>query len=192
MFMFKKAALAAAFSLVAGAAIAAPEAYTFDTSHSQVVFSYKHLGFSTTTGMFGDVTGTIQFDAEAPAASSVKASFPVSALLTGFAGRDKHFLSADFFNAGTNPTVTFESTSIKVTGDKTALITGNLTLNGVTKEVVLDTVLNQQANHPMQNKPWLGFDAKTTLKRSDFNLGAYAPAVSDEVEVYLSIEASKG
>lgn len=189
--MFKNAALAAAFSLFAGAALAAPEAYTLDTSHSQVSFVYNHLGFSNTTGMFADITGTIEFDAADPAASSVKVSFPVSSLFTGFAGRDEHFLSADLFNATTNPTVSFESTSIKVTGDKTAEITGNLTLNGVTKEVVLDTVLNQQGNHPMMNKPWLGFDATTTVLRSDYNLGMYAPAVSDEVKIHISIEAMK-
>lgn len=172
--MFKNAALAAAFSLVAGAAFAAPEAYTFDTTHSQVMFSYSHLGFSNTTGMFSGITGTIEFDAEDPAASSVKATFPVSSMVTGDAGRDEHFSSADFFNVTVNPTVTFESTSIKVTGEKTAEITGNLTLNGVTKEVVLDTVLNLQGNHPMANKPWLGFDATTQLKRTDYNLGAFA------------------
>ncbi|MEE2859449.1 MAG: YceI family protein, partial [Pseudomonadota bacterium] len=75
------------------------------------------------------------------------------------------------------------------TGDNTALITGDLTLNGITKEVVLDTVLNQKGNHPMENKPWLGFDATTTLLRSDFDMAMFAPAVSDEVEVAISIEA---
>lgn len=190
--MFKTTALTAVFALAAGAALAEPEAYTFDTSHSQVVFDYNHLGFSTTTGMFGGIEGTIQFDAENPAESSVEASFPVSSLMTGFQGRDEHFLSPDFFGSeAADPTVTFASTSIEVTGDKTALITGDLTLNGVTKEVVLDTVLNQQGSHPMENKPWLGFDATTTLTRSDFNLGMFAPAVSDEVEVAISIEAMK-
>lgn len=189
--MFKNVAIATAFSLLAGAAYAAPEAYTFDGSHSQVLFSYNHLGYSTTTGMFSDITGTIEFDAEDPAASSVTATFPVSSMMTGFAGRDEHFSSPDFFNAATNTEVTFESTSIEVTGENTAAITGNLTLNGVTKEVVLDTTLNQQGTHPMENKPWLGFDATTTLSRTEFNLGAFAPAISDEVEISISIEAMK-
>ena len=189
--MFRTAALATALCLSAGTVFAAAEEYTLDTSHSQVVFSYNHLGFSTTTGLFSDITGTIAFDNADPAASSVKVSFPVTTLFTGFADRDKHFLSADLFNGEANPTVTFESTSIKVTGEKSAEITGNLTLNGVTKEVVLDTVMTQQANHPMANKPWVGFDATTTLKRSDFNVGMFAPAVSDEVAVSISIEAMK-
>lgn len=187
--MIKSTAIAALL-LSAGAAFAAPQAYSFDPSHSQVVFSYQHLGFSTTTGMFGGIEGEIQFDAEDPAASSVTATFPVTAMLTGFPQRDEHFLSADFFGGeGKDPTVTFTSTSIEVTGDETALITGDLTLNGVTKEVVLDTTLNQQGMHPMANKQWLGFDATTTLKRTDFNVGMFAPAVSDEVLVHISIEA---
>ncbi|RJL07612.1 polyisoprenoid-binding protein [Paracoccus aestuarii] len=186
----KTTALTAALALTAGAAMAAPETYQLDTSHSQIVFTYDHLGFSTTTGMFGDITGTITFDAEDPAASSVEATFPVASLMTGFAGRDQHFLSDDFFGGeGAAPEVTFTSTSIEVTGDDTALITGDLTLNGVTREVVLDTTLNQQGTHPMENKPWLGFDATTTLVRSEFNLGMFAPAVSDEVEVMISVEA---
>lgn len=188
--MLKTTALIATFALAGGAALAEPQAYQLDTSHSQIVFDYNHLGFSTTTGMFGDITGVITFDPEDPAASSVEASFPVASLMTGFAGRDEHFLSGDFFGSdAAAPEVTFVSTGIEVTGDTTALITGDLTLNGVTKSVVLDTTLNQQGTHPMENKPWLGFDATTTLLRSDYNLGMFAPAVSDEVEVTISVEA---
>jgi polyisoprenoid-binding protein YceI len=87
--------------------------------------------------------------------------------------------------------VTFTSTGIEVTGDDTALITGDLTINGVTQSVVLDATLNKTGTHPMANKDWAGFDATTTIKRSDFEVGAFAPAVSDEVEVMISIEASK-
>ena len=90
-----------------------------------------------------------------------------------------------------NQTVTFVSTGIEVTGDTTARITGDLTLNGVTKPVVLDTVLNQKGDHPMANKPWMGFDATTTLVRSDFDLGMFAPFVGDEVKLQISMEAMK-
>jgi len=78
-----------------------------------------------------------------------------------------------------------------VTGENTAEITGDLTLNGVTKSVVLDAKLNQTGQHPMAGKPWAGFDATTTLLRSDYDLGKFAPFVSDEVEVKISIEAMK-
>ncbi len=188
--MLKTTLLTAAFALGAGAALAEQAAYQFDTSHSQIVFNYEHLGFSTTTGMFSGIEGTIAFDAEDPAASSVEARFPLASLMTGDKGRDEHFLSPDLFGSEASaPEVTFASTGIEVTGENTALITGDLTLNGVTKEVVLDTVLNQQGSHPMENKPWLGFNATTTLVRSDFNLGMFAPAVSDDVKVAISVEA---
>jgi polyisoprenoid-binding protein YceI len=100
-------------------------------------------------------------------------------------------MSADFFGAAEDEMVTFKSTSIEVTGDKTAKITGDLTLNEVTKSVVLDATLNQAADHPMEGKPWAGFDATTTLLRSDYNVGLFAPFVSDEVNVKISIEAMK-
>ena len=189
--------IAAAAALVAAPALAEPQTYALDASHSQVIFSYDHLGFSTTRGMFSGFEGTIEFDADDPAASSVSVSMPITSMFTGWEQRDAHFLSADFFDAvadndpagGDRDMVTFESTSIEVTGEDTALITGNLTMNGITQEVVLDTVLNQAGDNPMAGKPWLGFDATTTLLRSDFEVGAFAPAVSDEVEVMISIEA---
>ncbi|KNX42190.1 hypothetical protein ROTO_12300 [Roseovarius tolerans] len=185
--------IAAALAFGATGAFAAPEAYTLDPSHSQVVFSYNHLGFSTTYGMFSGFEGEIMFDAEDPAASSVNVSMPVMSMFTGWEKREEHFMSDDFFGASEGDMVTFTSTGIEVTGDNTANITGDLTMNGVTKSVVLDTTLNQKADaHPMNNKPWLGFDASTTLLRSDFGVDKFAPYVSDEVEVKISIEAGKG
>lgn len=185
--------IAAALAFGATGAFAAPEAYTLDPSHSQVLFSYNHLGFSTTYGMFSGFEGEIMFDAEDPAASSVNVSMPVMSMFTGWEKREEHFMSDDFFGASEGDMVTFTSTGIEVTGDNTANITGDLTMNGVTKSVVLDTTLNQKADaHPMNNKPWLGFDASTTLLRSDFGVDKFAPYVSDEVEVKISIEAGKG
>ncbi len=139
--------------------------------------------------MFSGIQGMIDFDADAPAGSSVDVSFPVTSLTTGDDARTKHLLSPDFFGAEEAPEVTFKSTSIDVTGNKTALITGDLTIHGVTKTVVLDTVMNQQGQHPMMDKPWMGFTATAKLLRSDFDMGAFVPAVSDEIEVKLSVEA---
>ncbi|MEP3333781.1 YceI family protein [Sedimentitalea sp.] len=182
---------AAALGLVATTAAAEPEAYTLDPSHSQVLFSYNHLGYSTTWGMFSGFEGKISFDADAPEASSVEVSMPVTSMLTGWEDRFKHFMSPEFFGATDDEMITFVSTGIEVTGENTALITGDLTLNGVTKEVVLDTKLNQAGMHPMANTPWAGFDATTQLVRSDYNLGMFAPYVSDEVELKISVEAQK-
>ncbi|WP_299785556.1 YceI family protein [uncultured Marivita sp.] len=187
----KRTLLAAALIAAPLAAQAEPEAYTLDASHSQILFSYNHLGYSTTWGMFSGFEGDIQFDQDDPANSSVTVSFPVRSMFTGWEARFEHFMSDEFFGAGEDDMVTFTSTAIEVTGDSTATITGDLTMNGVTKPVTLDATLNQVGDHPMENKPWAGFDATTTLLRSDFNVGNFAPFVSDEVEVQISIEAMK-
>lgn len=189
----KSTRLAAALILagLASAATAAPEKYLLDSSHSQVVFSYNHLGYSTTTGMFSGFEGEIMFDKEDPAASSVTVSMPVLSMFTGWQAREDHFFSGDFFGAKDGDMITFASTAIEVTGETTAKITGDLTMNGVTKPVVLDAVLNQMGDHPMAGKPWAGFDATTTVVRSDFNLGKFAPFVGDEVELRISVEAMK-
>lgn len=185
------AAGVAAAILTAGLAAAEPQKYVLDASHSQIVFNYTHLGFSTTYGMFSGFDGEIMFDQENPAASSVTVSFPVKTMLTGWEERFAHFMSPDFFDAADDEAVSFVSTGIEVTGETTAKITGDLTLNGVTKPVVLDAVLNQKGDHPMAGKPWAGFNATTTLVRSDYGLGLYAPYVSDEVQVMISVEAMK-
>lgn len=178
----------------ATAAVAAPTAYALDPSHSQAVFTYNHLGFSTTTGMYSGFEGEIMFDAEDPANSSVMVTFPAESMITGWDARSGHFLqSGDFFNLSEYPDVTFASTSIEVTGDNTANITGDFTLNGVTKEVVLETTLNQQTDSyplpPFEGKAAIGLNATTTLIRSDFNLGAFTPFIADEIPVMISIEA---
>lgn len=187
----KSFVLAAGLMAAATIASADAEKYVLDASHSQIVFSYNHLGYSTTYGMFSGFEGEIMFDQEDPAASSVSVSMPVKSMITGWAERFGHFMSPDFFGATDDEMVTFVSTSIEVTGENTALITGDLTLNEVTKSVVLDAKLNQAGDHPMAGKPWAGFDATTTLVSSEYNLGQFAPFVGDEVPVTISIEAMK-
>lgn len=183
--------LATAVAFAAGAAWAEPEKYVLDSSHSQILFSYSHLGFSTTWNMFSGFGGDIMFDQENPAASSVSVSMPLKSLFTGWEGRFNHFMSDDFFGAQDGDMITFVSTGIEVTGEDTAKITGDLSMNGMTKSVVLDAKLNKADAHPMKGKAWLGFDASTTILRSDFGVGNFAPAVSDELDVKISIEAEK-
>ncbi|MFY9238322.1 MAG: YceI family protein [Roseovarius sp.] len=183
--------LAAALGLAATSAQAAPEKFTLDASHSQVLFSYDHLGFSTTFNMFSGFEGEIMFDQEDPANSSVNVSIPVMSLFTGWEARFNHFMGDDFFAAAEGDMITFTSTEISVTGEDEALITGDLTINGVTKSVVLEAELNKVGMHPMAGKEWVGFDAETKILRSDFGLGNFAPNVSDELEVEISIEAQK-
>ena len=182
-----------ASALIAACGLAAPalagEKYVLDASHSQVVFSYDHWGFSTTYNMFSGINGEISFDRENPAASSVSVSMPVKSLFTGWEARYSHFMNEDFFNAKDDDVWTFSSTDIEVTGDKTALITGDLTLNGVTKPVVLDAVLTSETDNHRDKGPWVGFNATGSIVRSDFNLGLGVPAVSDKVDLIISIEA---
>jgi polyisoprenoid-binding protein YceI len=185
------ATAALATATLATPVFATSNTYVLDASHSQIVFNYDHLGYSTSYGMFSGFDGEIDFNKVDPSASSVNVSFPVRSMLTGWEARFEHFMSADFFAAADDEMVTFSSTGIEVTGDTTALITGDLTLNGVTKAVVLDAKLNQANTHPMEGKEWAGFDATTTILRSDFEVGAFAPFVSDAVEIMISIEAMK-
>ena len=183
--------LAAAALMLAAPAFAEPVTYQVDSSHAQTIFSYQHLGYSTTWGIFSGWEGTIEFDEADPANSTVDVSIPASAMFTGWEKRDEHFSSAEFLDVATNDTVRFVSTGIEVTGDETAKITGDLTLGGVTNEITLDATLNQMGDHPQANKPWIGFNATTMILRSDFDAGAFAPFVSDEVEIQISIEAAQ-
>jgi len=187
--MRKVLLLAAGLATMAMSPALSAEKYAFDPSHSQILFSYDHLGFSTTWGLFSGFEGVIMLDEADPSKSTVSTSFNAKDIITGWDARTAHFLSGDFFGADANPTVTFESTAVEVTGAETAKITGDLTMNGVTRPVVLDASLNRKAQHPMASKPWIGFDATTTIKRSDFDMGMFAPAVGDEVTVMISVEA---
>lgn len=190
--MTRFATLAAVAALFTAPAFAAPVTYTIDSSHAQIVFTYDHVGYSTGFGMFSGFGGEVVFDAEAPAASTVSVSFPVRSMLTGWEARFEHFMSPDFFDAAEDEMVTFTSTAVEVTGDATGKITGDLTLNGVTKSVVLDATLNKSEPYPFppfEGKPAVGFSATTTVLRSDFGVGAFAPFVSDEVKIQISFEA---
>ncbi|XWN30545.1 MAG: YceI family protein [Devosia sp.] len=190
---------AAALALILGSSNVAwaeggAEKFVLDSSHSQVVFSYNHLGYSTTYGMFSGFEGEIMFDEADPAASTVTVSMPVMSMFTGWEDRLTHFMSEDFFGAEEGDLITFTSTEIEVTGEDTANISGELTMNDVTQPVVLEASLVKSAPYPFgpkQGTPTVGFKATTTVLRSDFNLGAFAPAVSDEVDIIVSIEAAK-
>lgn len=188
----KTTALAAVLALAAAPVIAEPVQFDIDPSHAQIVFSWSHGGLSTTSAMFSGYEGQVMFDEADPAASSVSVEFPVAMLMSGWDERDAHLLSADFLDAATNELVSFTSTSIEVTGDTTALITGDLTVGGVTNSVVLDTVFNGTGEQMGTGTPLIGFTATTSLIRSEFDAGAFAPFVGDELDVMISFEAVQG
>ena len=190
--MFNKTLCAALCAALLSSPVYAAELYKLDASHSQVVFSYDHWGFSKTYNMFSGIEGEIMFDIENPAESSVSVSMPIKALFTGWEARYDHFMNEDFFAATDEDTWSFTSTSIEVTGDDTAKITGDLVLNDVTKSVVLDASMVKWTEDHRGKGNWAGFEATTSIMRSDFNLGFGVPAVSDQVDLIIAIEAGPG
>lgn len=167
--------------------------YAFDPEHSQIVFSYNHLGLSTSRGVINGVTGTVTLDEADPTKSRVEASFPLSAIRTVAPALDAHLLSDDFFKGQTPDTrVTFVSTEVVRGDDDEAKVTGDLTLNGVTRPVTLEVEITEAGAHPMTGKPVAGFDIEGKINRSEFGLGAFVPAVSDEISFDIAVEAGKG
>jgi len=165
-------------------------AYTADADHTLVKWEVDHFGFSPYFGIFGSVTGTLQFDPKNPSAAKVDVTIPVSKVTTASAGLTGHLLKpgeggkpADFF--GANPAdAKFVSTNVAVNGQN-ANITGNLTLNGVTKPVTLAAKFYGAGKSPMGGKENIGFVATGTIKRSDFGVNAFIPMVSDEVKLEI-------
>lgn len=188
----KMSMLALATVLMTGvtflAAHAEPMNFTLDKPHTQILFSVNHLGFSNSHGKFTDYSGKFTFDPEAPATSSVEVSINPKSIELNDAKWNEHVSGADFLDVEKYPTMTFKSTKIDVTGDKTANITGDLTLHGVTKPVILATVFNKLGTHPMIGKTMAGFSATTSIKRSDFGISYGLPNVADEVLITLEVE----
>ncbi|KFL37341.1 YceI family protein [Arenimonas donghaensis] len=186
----KTLVLAGLFAMATLPAFAA-DAYKIDPAHTQVLFSYNHLGFSNITGRFDRVESEFAFDAADPSQSSLSVSIPVDSISTGVAKFDEHLLGADFFDVGKYPTATFTSTAVTVTGEDKLAVAGDLTIHGVTRPVVMDVTINKIADHPMSKKPAAGFDARIDIKRSEFGLGAFAMAASDDVRIAITVEAQK-
>lgn len=180
---FLAAALAFAF---AGSALAAP--YKIDGGHTQVQFSYSHFGFSNITGRFDQVTGTFDFDAAKPENSSIAIEIPIASISTGVDKLDSHLKSPDFFDAEQFPLATFKSTGVKASGAGRLDMAGDLTIHGVTRPVVLAVTINKIGKKG--EKDAAGFDASVTLKRSEFGIPMYTPAVSDEIRVSITMETS--
>lgn len=172
--------------------------YAADPGHSLIGWEVNHFGFNDYYGLFGDVAGTLMLDPKNPAAAKVDVTIPVSKVTTASAGLTSHLLRAgkdggkpDFF--GPNPAdARFVSTKVVPGADgKTAEITGNLTLNGVTKPVTFTAEFTGAGANPMNKKETVGFEAETSIKRSDFGVNYALPLVSDEVELDISIAFEK-
>lgn len=187
--MRKIAYLALAGLLATGTAVhAAPVTYTLDPGHTMVLFSWSHFGFSNPTANLGVSQGTLVYDPAAPTKATVDVTMPLSALDTHVPALDEHLKKPDFFDAEKYPTVTFKSTKVAVAGKDKLKVTGDLTVHGVTKPVTLDVTINKVGDHPMLKAPAAGFNATATIKRSDFGIGAYVPAVSDDIKIAITTE----
>lgn len=173
----------------AGQAFAEAQTYTLDASHTAITWHIDHFGFSKPSGKFMNVEGNVVLDEENPANSSVEVTIPVAEINTGVPALDEHLLKADFFDVATYPTATFKSTSVEITGEKTAKVVGDLTIHGVTQPATLDVTLNKLAEN-MFEKQTAGFSATTTIKRSDFGMTTYLPGLGDEIAIEIESEAN--
>ncbi|OQP35147.1 YceI family protein [Pantoea latae] len=181
--------LLAAFALYAPLSQAAAQHYELNPEHTSVIVTWTHFGFSHPTADIPDSKGTLVFDSENPTASRVDVTLPVSQIDSHVPALTKEFKGAEYFDTAKYPTATFHSTKVVAKGDNKFDVEGNLTLKGITKPVTLHATLNKQGEHPMVKKQAIGFDATGTIKRSDFKLDKYVPAVGDDVTLTISTEA---
>ncbi|MEM6495170.1 MAG: YceI family protein [Pseudomonadota bacterium] len=171
--------------------------YKLDRAHGSLVWKVSHLGLSFYTARFDTFDATLKIDPEKPAEAKLTVTVDAKSVNTGFPfpqseDFDKKIAEdPKFLNANEHPTITFVSTGVEVTGDKTAKVTGDLTLLGVTKPVVMDVALNGQIVHPFKKKPALGFSGSAKIKRSEFGLTHLVGPVGDDVELLMEVEFIK-
>lgn len=185
---FAASLLALSFSASADLSDVPSGKYTLDSSHGYITFTYSHLGFSNPRVGFNRFDTELQLDSSNPENSSIEVTIDASSIDSRVAEFNEHLNGSDFFNTSEHPTITFKSTKVEATGENTFDVTGDLTILGTTKPVTLAATINKAANHPMRNVPTVGVSASTTLMRSEWGLGAYVPAVSDEVELSIEVE----
>lgn len=189
MTKLNRLAAALAFATVAAtSAIAAPQTYVVEGTHTFPRFSYSHFGYSTQLSRFDKTTGTVVFDAEGKT-GSVDIVIDMTSVNTGFTDFNGHIQGEDFLDTAKFPKATFKSTKVVFEDGKPKSIDGNLTIKGLTKPVTLTVSSFQAMPHPMLKKPALGANAWTVIKRSEFNAGKFAPYVGDEVRIDIAIEA---
>jgi polyisoprenoid-binding protein YceI len=159
--------------------------YATDPSHTLVGWRVDHFGFNDYFGQFGNVTGTLVIDPARPEAAQVDITVPVSGLATASAPLTAHMQRADFFDMPNHPNVRFVSTRVQVDGQR-ATIDGNLTIRGVTRPVTLAAHFTGAGTNPFNQKATVGFEATTTITRSEFGMTYAVPMVSDAVELSIS------
>ncbi|MDX8399889.1 MAG: YceI family protein [Gallionellaceae bacterium] len=186
----KRITLTLALISLAGSAMATPETFNLDPTHSSPRFEYNHFGYSNQQHSFDKISGKIVLDREAKT-GSVDIVIEAKSVNTGYAVFNEHIQGKDFLSTEKYPSITFKSTSVKFDGAKPVSVEGKLTLKGVSKAVTLAITSFQKMPHPMLKRDAIGANAVVKIKRSEFNMGKYAPYVSDDVTITLPVEAIK-
>ena len=190
--------MAAAPAFAAPTAVALPSGkYVVDPSHASLSWSVVHFGLSNYTARFVKFDATVDLDAADVSKSTLKVKVDPTSVRTDYPYPEKVNFDAEiatspkFLDGTAHPNVTFVSTGIVVTGAKTAHITGNLTLRGVTKPVTLSATFVGSGDNPLSKKYTVGFNATTSLKRSDYGVKTYVPMVGDETTLRISAAFEK-
>jgi len=176
---------------VAPAAAASAATYTVDGVHSSAVFKVKHFGVSNFYGVFNDIQGSIEYDPASPAGMAVEVTLAADSVETRYEQRNNHVKSPDFLNAAEFPTISFKSTSVAPNDDGTLVVTGNLTLHGVTREISVTAEKVGEGKHPRSGKDLIGFEARFTVDRTEFDMTFMAGPLSEDVEFLISLEAGQ-
>ena len=179
-----------ALAAVAAPALAAPETFKLDPNRSFPRFSYSHFGYSTQLSRFDKTSGTITLD-RAAKTGAVDITIDTKSVSTGSSLFNEHIQAEDFLDTARFPTATFKSTKVVFDGDKPVAVDGTLTLKGVSKPVTLKVTSFHSMPHPMTKKDAIGANATVTVKRTDFNMGKYAPNVGDEMTIDIAVQAIK-
>ena len=192
MNLTRLAACAASLALaLTSQALAGPEAYTLDKNHTEVRFCWNHLGVSRQCAHFRDFDGELTYDETNPESSTLNVTFKTGSIETLVPVFNEHMQGEKLFDTAKYPEITFKSTKFEKLTDKTGKVTGDLTIKGVTKPVILAVTLNFAGAHPMSKKQTLGIGASTSVKRTDFGVSQAAPYVSDEVSIEIQTELNK-
>jgi polyisoprenoid-binding protein YceI len=175
---------------LAGTVFAAPTTYTTDANHTFAQFEYNHLGFSNQTSRFNTVNGTVTIDPVAKKGSA-DITIDTKSIDTGSTIFNSHIQGEDFLSTTQFPTASFQSSDMIFKGDKPVALKGVLTLKGVSKPVTLKITNFDCKKHPMTGVEYCGANAEAKVKRTEFNMGKYAPNVGDDVTIMIAIEAAK-
>ena len=167
----------------------AAEKYTIDPNHTNITWKAGHLGFSFPSGKFTKTEGVLHLDQKNLEKSKIEVTIHTASILTGIEKFDTHLKSADFFNSSKHKLAAFTSTKIVMSSKTSGKIHGNLTLNGVTKPVILNATLNKVGPNPFTKAQTAGFSATATIKRSEFKIKYGLPAISDDVNLDIELEA---